>query len=95
MPKKEHTRKQGQEEGIHTLIVMELLFMVTIKLAQDLDNICISVGASECVSCTIEAENEFSVFARNMHRLSMNTRSSGRTRLRAGRANSGRHLEKY
>lgn len=94
MPRKEHTRKQGQE-GIHTLIVMELLFMVTIKLAQDLDNIGISVGASECVSCTIEAENELSVFTGNMHRLSVNTRSSRRTRLRAGSADSGRHLEGY
>lgn len=50
---------------------MELLVIVAIKLAKNLDNVGIGVGAAESVARAIKAKNEFGVFTRDYSLLHM------------------------
>lgn len=72
---------------------MELLVAVAIKLAKDLDNIGVGISSAEGVSRAIEAENELGVLILDKL-LSVNTRSSRRSRLGAGGASKARHVDR-
>lgn len=54
---------------------MELVLIVSIQLSKDLDNIGISIGATERVSCAVKAQDEllglsrFSVFVLSVRHL--------------------------
>lgn len=41
--------------AILTLVVMELVGIITIQLAQDLDDVGVGIGSTESVASTIEA----------------------------------------
>ena len=67
---------------------MILLVVIAIKLAKDLDNICIGVGSTEGIARAIKAKNELGVLIRDNGCLDVSTTSAGCSRLRAGWADS-------
>lgn len=56
---------KDQAKGSLTLVVMELVFVVAIKLAKNLDHVGVGIGTTKGVTSTIETKNEFDVFIRS------------------------------
>jgi hypothetical protein len=51
-----------QSGNLHTLIVMELFLVLAIKLAKNLDDISISVSATEDIAGAVKTKNKFDMF---------------------------------
>jgi hypothetical protein len=56
---------------------MELLLVVTVKLAKNLDNIGISVSATENIAGAVETKNKFDMFVGVNSLLNLRIRSVG------------------